>query len=213
MLLREGAEIESIDLNGRTPLCCGVDRRIAALLIAAGADINGGRSTHPLHEAAMGGYLGVLEELLSHPGINVNKQTGGYQRTPLHSAAVNRHTECVAALLAAGADACITDNAVDTPIFSCFAYRRDYSEFRIIAMLVAAGDRQWAHVPSPCPGLESALLSVWKETPQELPELAARLDSEVKRRIQAALCVLHHASPKHLPDHIRMRLLDEAFNV
>jgi hypothetical protein len=78
-------------------------------------------------------------------------------------------------------------------------------------MLVAAGDRQWACVPSPCPGLESALLSVWKEAPQELGQLAARLEPEVKRRIRAALCTLHHASPRHLPEAIRMRLLNESF--
>jgi hypothetical protein len=120
----------------------------------------------------------------------------------------------VAALLAAGVDACITDSQGQTPFRLCFAIRGHYySEFRIIAMLVAAGDRQWAHVPSPCPGLESALMPVWIAAPQELGQLFSRLEDPVKRRIRTALCTLHHASPRHLPDHIRMRLLNEAFNV
>ncbi len=80
-------------------------------------------------------------------------------------------------------------------------------------MLVAAGDRQWDSIPSPCPGLESALLPVWTDAPDELGQLFSHLEDSVKRRIRAALCTLHHASPRHLPDHIRMRLLNEAFNV
>ncbi len=185
---------------------------MAALLIAAGADVNADPCS-PLHEAAAAGRLDVLEELLAHPDINVNKQGGSGHRTSLHWAADLWQTQCVSALLGAGADACITDEGERTPLLLCFANDEQYSQFRSITMLVAAGDRQWDHLPSQCPGLESALFSVWKEAPQELGQLAARLEPEVKRRIQAALCTLHHASPRHLPDHIRMRLLDEAFTV
>jgi ankyrin repeat protein len=214
MLLREGADVDAREpASDTTPLCCAKDRRMAALLIAAGADVNAGRFRSALHLAAFHGYLDVLQELLSHPDINVNKQDEKTLRTPLHNAAHFSYSECVAALLAAGADACVTDKEGLTPLLYSFVNREDYSEFRIIAMLVTAGDRQWAHVPSPCPGLEAALLSVWTDAPQELGQLAARLEPEVKRRIRAALCVLHHASPRHLPDHIRMRLLNEAFAV
>jgi hypothetical protein len=150
---------------------------------------------------------------MSHPDINVNKQDAIYHRTPMHGAARYRQPECVTALLAAGADACITEIHGRSPVLRCFAKDAEYSDIRIIAMLVAAGDRQWACVPSPCPGLVSALMSVWKEAPEELPQLAARLTPGVKRRIQAALCTLHHVSPRHLPEHIRMSMLDEAFNV
>jgi ankyrin repeat protein len=211
MLLREGAEVDARTNQGGTPLFYANDRRMAALLIAAGADVNAGPYS-PLHETAMEGRLAVLQELLSHPDINFNKQDEDYHRTPLHFAASHRHPECVAALLADGADACITNAQGQTPLIYSFANNEDYSEFRIIAMLVAAGDRQWARVPSPCPGLESALLLVWKDAPEELPQLAARLEPEVKRRIQAALCTLHHTSPRHLPEALRMRLLDDAFN-
>jgi hypothetical protein len=213
MLLRKGAELD-VHSNGiGTPLAGAKDRSMAALLIAAGADVNHAGPIAPLHMAAIRGNLEVLQELLSHPSITVNIQDGGPHRTPLHLAARWYHSVCVAALLAAGADACITDAKGHTPLRSCFTDNEGYSEFRIIAMLVAAGDRQWAYVPSPCPGLELALRSVWTEAPQELPQLAARLEPGAKRRIQAVLCVLHHASPRHLPEAIRMQLLGKAFKV
>ncbi len=212
LLLREGAVVDAYSNDGGAPLFYAKDRRMTALLIAAGADVNAVPYS-PLHEAAFDGHLDVLEELLAHPDINVNKQEEKFHFTPLHAAARYRRPECVAALLAAGADACITDHRVRTPLLSCFAKHEDYSDFRIIVMLVAAGDRQWAHVPSPCPGLESALLPVWKEAPEELGQLFSDLEHPVKRRIQAALCTMHHVSPRHLPDHIRIRLLDESFTV
>jgi ankyrin repeat protein len=212
MLLREGAEVDSYTNHGGTPLAYAEDRRVAALLIAAGADVNASPLS-PLHWAATHGHLAVLEVLLSHPDINVNKQEEQSQCTPLYFAARDRHNECVATLLAAGADACIPDKDEQTPLLRYFARHKNSEDFRTFVMLVAAGDRQWAYVPSPCPGLEAALLSVWKEAPQDLPLLFSRLTPEVKRRIRAALCTMHHTSPHHLPDHIRMRLLDEAFNV
>jgi ankyrin repeat protein len=213
MLLREGAEVDAYsNIAESTPLANAADRRMAALLIAAGADVNADPAC-PLHMAAYYGRLAVLEELLSHPDINVNKRSGQLHNTPLHWAAHNRRPECVAALLAAGAGACITDADGRTPLLFGFADNEHYSRYRIVAMLVAAGDRQWARVPTPCPGLESALLSVWKDAPEELVQLFSHLEDPVKRRIQAALCTMHQTSPRHLPDHIRMRLLDEAFNV
>jgi hypothetical protein len=36
-----------------------------------------------------------------------------------------------------------------------------------VTLLVAAGDRQWRCVPTPCPGLEAALVPVWKAVPKE----------------------------------------------
>ena len=71
---------------------------------------------------------------------------------------------------------------------------------------MAAGDRSWQCVPTPCPGLEAAMLSVWQAAPDELPELVKHLknppqnlielfarigDEEMKKVVQEVLWGLH----------------------
>ena len=56
-------------------------------------------------------------------------------------------------------------------------FREAYLSHSVIVALVAAGDRSWECVPTPCPGLEAAMLSVWKNAPDEFPELVKRLEN------------------------------------
>ena len=93
--------------------------------------------------------------------------------------------------------------------------------FNIMTTLVAAGDRSWESVPTPCPGLEAAMLSVWQAAPDEMPELVKRMenpphnlievyarmdddDDEMKKVVQVVLRVLHRhfAGFPHLKEHL-----------
>lgn len=79
---------------------------VVALLIELGADIQKASANPlrvaPLHSAAAGGHLGIVEVLLN-AGAEVNaKQEGGF--TPLHSAAQNADLEMVKLLIEYGAD-------------------------------------------------------------------------------------------------------------
>ena len=49
----------------------------------------------------------------------------------------------------------------------------------------------WAAVPSPCIGLEHALVSVWTRHPEDLGLLFERLGEEVQREVREVLTVLH----------------------
>ena len=64
-----------------------------------------------------------------------------------------------------------------------------------IAALVAAGDRDWALVPRPCPSLEGALGAVWRAAPHGLPQLAARLEGGALERVRTALLMLRMRTP------------------
>ena len=94
-----------------------------------------------------------------------------------------------------------------------------------LIQLVAAGDRSWECVPTPCPDLEAAMLSVWQAAPDELPELVkrmenppqnlielyARMSEEMKKVVQEVLGVLH----RHYAGfpHLKEQLLKSIFGV
>lgn len=87
LLVKSGAEVNVRDYLGNTPLKFAPDRSMAALLIAASADVNAApvaKRTGPLHFAASSGNLGVIRELLSHPDIEVIIIMPGSLQRPLH---------------------------------------------------------------------------------------------------------------------------------
>ena len=210
------------------------NKKAMELLIQSGADVNRvstgecGRSlpagSTPLHFAAHKKGLSCLKKLLE-AGADPNIANSAGQ-TPLHRGAVFRSSsvEIITTLLGAGCDPLHQDNDGRTPLQYLY-YETRYSyffsrEFNTITALVAAGDRSWECVPTPCPGLEAAMLSVWQNAPDELPELVKRLenppqtlielyarmddDEEMKKVVQEVLRVLHHhfSGFPHLKEHL-----------
>ena len=166
----------------------------------------------PLHYAAARDSLDCINSLLAAGADpNIANSEG---RTPLHEAAWRASVDVVNALLDAGGDPLHQDNDGRTPL-QYFYEEIDEEEpfstdqFNIITALVAAGDRSWECVPTPCPGLEAAMLSVWQNAPDELPEMLKRMenppqnlielfprldddDEEMKKVVQEVLRVVHH---------------------
>ena len=131
-----------------------------------------------------------------------------YADTTLHHA-VFGSLDFVNALLAAGCDPLHRDNQGRTPLQSLYQGTRFWlgsKRFNNITALVAAGDRSWRCVPTPCPGLEAAMVSVWhmllmpevvkrlENPPHNLIELFPRMDDddEMKKVVQEVLRGLHH---------------------
>ena len=186
------------------------------LLIQSGADVNILSTANsycppgstPLHFAATKEDLSCLNLLLA-AGADPNIANSDGQ-TPLYPAALWSSVDVVNALLTAGCDPLHQDNDGRTPLQTLYARYLDRGisaeQFNIITALVAAGDRSWECVPTPCPGLEAAMLSVWQNAPDELPqlvqhmenppqtliELFPRMDEEMKQVVQEVLRGLHH---------------------
>ena len=206
----------------------------------------------PLHFASYRSNFGFISTLLEAGAIpNIADSEG---QTPLYDAALWSSVDVVTALLDAGADPLHRDNDGSTPLQCLYEIRcRNISAaqlhgdrhpsisliFRarrnpnfsadhshIITALVAAGDRSWEFVPTPCPGLEAAMLSVWQNAPDELPELVKHMenppqtlielyarmdDEEMKRVVQEVLRVLH----RHVFGfpHLKEQLLNFIFGL
>ena len=182
------------------------------LLIDAGADVNippmPGGST-PLHFASFEAKFDCVTRLLAAGAVaNIPDSAG---QTPLHRATLRSPVEIVNALLDAGCDPLHRDNNGRTPLQYASNTQAHlpfiHASPDVFTALVAAGDRSWECVPTPCPGLEAAIVSVWQASPQELPELVKRLenppqtlielyarmdDEEMKKAVQEVLRVLHH---------------------
>lgn len=78
-----------------------------------------------------------------------------------------------------------------------------------ITLLVAAGDRSWDLVPSPCPGLEAALPAVAKAAPDELGQLFQRLEAPAQAFIRTALLSLRRVFPE-APEPVQLAILGAA---
>ena len=197
LLINAGADVNGADGND-APLYwaanCG-DIKALELLIQAGADVNRG-ATHnyygvpigstPLHWATPLNQSNCVTTLLA-AGADPNVANSEGQ-TPLHCAAWSSSVDVFNALLTAGCDPLHQDNDGRTPLQYFFFLKRfntnfSAEQFNVITALVAAGDRSWECVPTPCPGLEAAMVSVLRNAPDELPELFKRLDEEMTDRL------------------------------
>ncbi|CAM9227557.1 unnamed protein product, partial [Phaeothamnion confervicola] len=118
-LLAGGASTDSRDARRATALhwACADDHvACCRALIAAGADVTAGTERSPLHEAAAGGHLLAVKELLkSGAAVDVRDGAG---RSPLHAAAgcADGSAGVVRALLAAGADPAAGTRSGETPL-------------------------------------------------------------------------------------------------
>ena len=233
LLINAGADVNGAD-GGIAPLhyaSLTENSEALALLIQSGADVNilspveqrlPAGST-PLHFAAYSSEVDCITQLLA-AGADPNIANSAGQ-TPLHTAVFRSSSvEIINTLLDAGCDPLHQDNQGRTPLQ--YAYYLRVNRYHnsippdVITALVAAGDRSWECVPTPCPGLEAAMLSVWQAAPDELPELMKRLqnppqnlielysrmddDEEMKKVVQEVLRGLHHhfAGFPHLKEHL-----------
>ena len=195
------------------------------LLIQSGADVSSREyarvpaGSTPLHFASFRDSSDNVTSLLAAGADpNIANPAG---RTPLHRAAYHSSVDVITALLDAGGDPLHQDNNGRTPLQYLYYERprRGFSadQFNTITALVAAGDRSWECVPTPCPGLEAAMLSVWQNAPDEMPELLKRIENpsqnsielfprmsdEMKKVVQEVLRGLHRhfAGFPHLKEH------------
>jgi cytohesin len=110
-IIEEGADVDSKDGEGRTPLffaALGGNRQVVEFLVEKGADINAKRSERDrpiLHTIARHGDKDIVELLISK-GANVNATAnkGAATNTPLDNAVRFGHFEAMAVLLAHGAN-------------------------------------------------------------------------------------------------------------
>lgn len=79
--------------------------RVCDVLLAAGANVNGGDTTDtsPLVAASYRGHINTVNNLIA-AGARINFPNGSYPDSPLCTAAENNHLDVVRALIAAGAD-------------------------------------------------------------------------------------------------------------
>ena len=233
-LISEGANVNKLVKDNplsMAPLhtACQFNRlEVISWLLEAGADPDiktpdnayGQSGCTPLYFAALSCPGRGAIDLLLGAGCNVNVQNE-VGDTALHIAAVQGRIEIVEVLLKAGADASIKNTRGQTALqaassrFNFYQFREDplYTGdcwFPLIANLVAAGDRSWDCVPSPCPGLGRAMLPVFWSAPQDLKLLFQRLPKKAQERCHASLKVMH--GPLY-PEELRILILATALHL
>lgn len=89
-----------------------VERLLNASASATAVDREG---STPLHDAAAGGYIGIVRLLLDAGADCCINATDSDGETPLHTAARGAHTDLVALLLEKGANPCVENAAGNMP--------------------------------------------------------------------------------------------------
>lgn len=124
--------------------CCfhGLDE-IAALLIKAGADINGtGRAGYtPLHAAAQQGHLAVVQHLLDEEAFDDAQTVNG--TTPLQLASQEGHVEVVRALVACGSDPELEDIYCRTPLHLAVMRGHYHTTYELLRHQANSNARAW----------------------------------------------------------------------
>ena len=223
LLIDHGADVVGMDGSTLFTLAWNKSKvsgklGIVRLLIQAGADVNGADINGEMHRAAHDNNMKRMK-LLIETGADPNIANARGQ-TPLHSAAWSSSVDVVNALLAAGSDPLHRDNRGRTPLQYLYKGHDVFSakHFKIMTTLVAAGDRSWRCVPTPCRGLKRAMLSVWQAAPDELPrlvkrmknppqnlaELVPRMNKDMKKVVKEVRRVLDHhfAGFPELKEHL-----------
>ncbi len=145
LLIAAGADVNSVDSKGYTPLqwavVGGSSNDIVELLLAAtGIDVNKSDSDGwtALYRAASNGYTETAKLLLKSPHIDVNKaEKDGW--TPLYAATCGGHIEMVKLLLSApGIDVNKRNNNGYTPLWKA----KDKGRTDIAELIRAAGGHE-----------------------------------------------------------------------
>jgi ankyrin repeat protein len=127
LLISRGARLDARDKAGRTPLITAIvsdNIRVAEVLLAAGADMEGADSqlgATPLSWAACSGRFTTVSFLLSK-GAQINAKAGPEGDTPLHHAVrcCHKMPEMISFLVANGANVNAKNDRGLTPIQQAF---------------------------------------------------------------------------------------------
>ena len=145
VLIANGADVNRKAGEGRsykTPLNYAAENNnlpVAKLLIAHGADVEGGGSS-PLSSAGVNGDFVEMAQVLVENGANVNARNS-QGSTPLHPACSRGNKKVVKYLLSKGADANAKDENGTTPLYLAagFGGRNGLDNSEIMEALLAHG--------------------------------------------------------------------------
>jgi ankyrin repeat protein len=196
-LLQAGANVD-VRINGCTPLTIAVANGrsdVLPLLIEAGSSLNATdrRGDTVFHHAARLGRSDIMLELVAaRDCLNLDFSPdipNNQGNTPLRLLWQEAHR-------------------ANDPLLA--------RKFHATATaLILGGAREWTLIPEPCPGLGSALLKVWRSTPQEMRSLFLKLFPEEQEKVRQMLLSLNRIE-KIIPsllnfgDDIRMQLVQLA---
>jgi ankyrin repeat protein len=142
VLLAGGADADAVTADGFTALHFAAffgKPEAARLLLDRGADVDargrGWMTGTPLHSAASGRHVDVVEILLAAGADPNARQSGGW--TPLHSGAHNGDVATVALMITAGADL----EAVNDDGASVLALARESGDAATLALIRAGLDQ------------------------------------------------------------------------
>lgn len=138
-LLDEGADIDSTNERGETPLCLAAKYKyldVVKFLIDRGANVNTQREGKitPLHDSVFGGAPFSIFMMLIEAGANIEAEDR-FKQTPLHWAAHWGRTDAMEVLINMGANIDAIDAEHDTPLYE--AVRMGYRD--AARMLIEAG--------------------------------------------------------------------------
>lgn len=209
-LLETGADVSALDEDGRCVLHRGGPDgnsegrlKIFEVALAVGMNINRtGWSIHsPLMTMVTANFPAGVRFFIDH-GANLNARSR-YGATAVRLAACQPHPEILKMLIAADAD--LTARKYGTVLK---AVAKQYAEVKrdaplnvnnaklddfqkVMAILVAAGERDWDLIPTPCRYLHRALPEVMQEASVELGGLFQRLVPHIQDEIRSALLLLN----------------------
>lgn len=171
----------------------------------------------PMHIAAsVDSKLWEVPFLSEAGNLNVDLRNNNGD-TPLMIAAQTPNLYVVDFMLRSEANVCLTNNGktafqmlqpwIESHSESIKRRHIYYSFLGTALKFLKAGDRQWALVPAPLPGLETLFYQVWLDAPDERVMLFQRLEEPKKELVRLVLRKLHRLLPVGKFEDLRMQIL------